>query len=40
MAAMLAAYRGIDLRLIAISLCGIAVLAGSGILDETRFPRR
>jgi hypothetical protein len=36
LAAMLAAYEGIDLRLIAVLLCGIAVLAGSGVLDGRR----
>ena len=36
LAAMLAAYEGIDLRLIAVVLCGMAVLAGSGLLDEKR----
>jgi hypothetical protein len=34
LAAMLAAYEGIDLRLIAVLLCGIAVLAGTGVLDK------
>jgi hypothetical protein len=33
--AMLAGYAGLDLRLIAGALCGIAVMAGSGVLDET-----
>jgi hypothetical protein len=36
LAAMLAAYEGIDLRLIGVMLCGIAVLAGSRALDQGR----
>jgi len=36
LAAMLAAYEGLDLRLLAVALCGIAVLAGAGALDERR----
>lgn len=33
-AAMLAGYAEIDLRIIAAGLCGVAVLAGSGAFDK------
>jgi hypothetical protein len=33
-AAMLAGYAEIDLRLLAAALCGIAVLAGAGAFDR------